>query len=267
MKQLCNLKYKVKNYWEQKACGTEFIAQEKGTIDYFDAIENFRYDIESEIFSFAQFTRFHKKRVLEVGVGAGTDFVQWARAGALCYGIDLTNEAIVHAQNRLVFEGLQAQDLQVADAECLPHPDNFFDLAYSWGVIHHSPDTKKCLAELVRVTKPGGIIKIMIYNRRSLFALYRYLQCALFKGKPFQTFKTVLFNHQESPGTKAYTFREVHELLKKQPVALVKMSAPATNHDLLYYRGAFWQKCARILASLWGWKTCGWYLMIEIKKV
>lgn len=267
MKTNQELKNNVKKYWEENACGTEFINKEKGSCEYFQAIEDFRYDIESEIFSFAQFTRFHKKKILEVGVGAGTDFLQWARAGAFCYGVDLTHEAIVHAQNRLALEGLQAKDIQVADAEHLPHTDNFFDLAYSWGVIHHSPDTEKCLSELIRVTKPGGIIKIMIYNRRSLFALYRYLQCALFKGKPFQTFKTVLFNHQESPGTKAYTFKEARSMLKGRPVIIAHMSAPATSHDLLYYKGNFWQKCARMLASLWGWQTCGWYLMIEMKKI
>src|SRR3989338_6187058 len=151
------LKNDVKKYWNQASCGTEFISQKKYSKEYFNAIETFRYSIKPEIFSFAQFTRFHGKKILEVGVGAGTDFTQWVRAGAHAYGIDLTEEAIRNVSHRLALEGLQAKELQIADAEKLPYPDNFFDLTYSWGVIHHSPDTKQCLKELVRVTKPNGI--------------------------------------------------------------------------------------------------------------
>jgi len=260
------LKHKVKKYWNQAPCGTEFIEEERLSHQYFDAIEDFRYTIEPEIFSFAQFTRFRNKKVLEIGVGAGTDFVQWTRAGALAHGIDLTEEAISHVKYRLSLEGLQATDLRVADAEKLPYDDCSFDLAYSWGVIHHSPNTIKCLDEIVRVTKPGGTIKVMIYNRHSLFALYRYLQCGLFNGKPFTSFKKILFNHQESLGTKAYTFKEARRVIKKLPVTITKMSAPATGHDLLYYKSKPVRWLAKCLASLWGWQRCGWFLMIELKK-
>lgn len=246
------LKNEVRTYWNQASCGTEFIEQTKYSREYFHDIENFRFTIEPEIFSFAQFTRFHNKKVLEVGVGAGTDFIQWARAGAYAYGIDLTQEAVDNTQRRLAQEGLRAYDLQVADAEYIPYPDNTFDLVYSWGVIHHSPDTQRCLQEIVRVTKPGGTIKIMIYNRYSLFALYRYLICALFKGKPFQTLSTVLFNHQESMGTKAFSRNEVLAMIAKLPVAIHTLEARVTNHDLLYYKGSFAKFLAYCAACIGG---------------
>lgn len=260
------LKTKVKNYWNVATCGTEFINQKKFSRDYFQAIEDFRYSIEPEIFAFAQFTRFHGKKVLEVGVGAGSDFLQWARAGAQCYGIDLTEEAVAHVNHRLMLYGLKAAEVRVGDAEQLPYEDNSFDLVYSWGVIHHSPDTLKSLSEIVRVTKPGGKIKVMIYNRNSLFAFYRYLQFALFKGKPLKSFKKVLFNHQESPGTKAFTFREAKQMIKTLPVTLTQIKAPATSHDLLYYKAKPFQWVAHIFASLFGWNRVGWFMMIELDK-
>lgn len=260
------LKEQVHQYWNQASCGTEFIHQPKFSKDYFEEIEAFRYRIEPEIFSFAQFTRFHGKKMLEVGVGAGTDFLQWVRTGAIAHGIDLTSEAIKNVEQRLELYNLKATDLRVADAENLPYPDNHFDLVYSWGVIHHSPDTPKCLAEIVRVTKPGGTIKIMIYNRRSLFALYRYLCCAVLKGNPFKSFASVLFDHQESPGTKAYSFKETRNMIAKHPVTLVSLQAPATAHDLLYYRGKVAQALAYLAACLWGWNSVGWFMTIELKK-
>mgnify|MGYP006288299867 CR=1 FL=1 len=96
------LKEEVKQHWNKASCGTEFINEEKFSKNYFDSIENFRYKIEPEIFSFAQFSRFHNKKVLEVGVGAGTDFLQWVRSGAIAYGIDLTNEAIENVKTEPV---------------------------------------------------------------------------------------------------------------------------------------------------------------------
>lgn len=261
-----DLKKQVHDYWNVASCGTEFIKKEKFTRDYFQAIEAFRYAIEPEIFSFAQFTRYRGKKVLEVGIGAGTDFIQWLRSGASAYGIDLTQEALDNVQQRCLQEHLSAQELTVGDAEHIAYPDATFDLAYSWGVIHHSPDTQKALTELVRVTKPGGTIKYMIYNRHSLFACYMWLRFALLKGKPFQTISTILAKHQESPGTKAYTFKEAANMFQDLPVTLVHMHAPATAHDLLYYKRKTTQRIAHFFACLGGWTRVGWFLMIELKK-
>jgi len=124
--------------------------------EYFEEIERRRYDPvvgEPEIFSFAQFTRYSGKKILEVGVGAGTDFIQWVRAGAVAYGIDLTEKAIEHVRRRLEVYNLHAADIRVGDAENLPYEDNTFDLVYSFGVIHHSPDTERALSEIITLQR------------------------------------------------------------------------------------------------------------------
>lgn len=260
------LKESVRTYWNKASCGTEYIQEEKFSSTYFEAIEQWRYAIEPEIFAFAQFSRFHGKKVLEVGVGAGTDFMQWVRSGAVAYGIDLTQEAIDHVVARLALYNLHAQEVKVADAEQLPYEDNFFDLVYSWGVIHHSPDMEQCLKEIIRVTKSGGIIKIMVYNRHSLFALYRYLLCGLFKGKPFTRWDHILFNHQESIGTKAYTITEMKLILSQHAVRIKQIKATVTNHDLLYYKGRIARFCAYVAACLLGWNRVGWFMTIELEK-
>jgi 2-polyprenyl-3-methyl-5-hydroxy-6-metoxy-1,4-benzoquinol methylase len=72
----------------------------------------------------------------EVGVGAGTDHLQWARAGALCHGVDLTDAAIETTRARLAHYGFTSE-LRRVDAETLPFPDDTFDVVWSWGVIHH----------------------------------------------------------------------------------------------------------------------------------
>ena len=260
------LKERVRQYWNQASCGTEFIESPKFSQAYFEDIENFRYTTEPEIFAFAQFSRFHNKKVLEVGVGAGTDFMQWVRSGALAHGVDISEEAIENVKHRLALSELHATEIKVADAESLPYKENSFDLVYSWGVIHHSPDTIKCLQEIIRVCKPGGTIKIMIYNRSSLFAFYRYLLAALLKGKPFRKIKSVLYHHQESPGTKAYTFKEVRKILASLPVKIVEHKATVTKHDLLYYKSKPLQFFAYAAACLFGWNRVGWFMTLELEK-
>lgn len=259
------LKVEVTKYWNRASCGTENLQEKKFSKEYFEKIESHRYAVEPEIFSFAQFTRFAQSKVLEVGIGAGTDFLQWVRAGAYAHGIDLTQESIDNVQHRLNLYGLKA-DVRIGDAENLPYESNSFDLVYSWGVIHHSPNTQKCLEEIVRVAKPGALIKIMIYNRHSLVVFFRYLKTALLKGRPFRSFSDVLFYDVESLGTKGFTFRETQAMLKKLPVKIDSLKATATSHDLLKVKSKFARFFAYLAAALFGWNRVGFYMTMELSK-
>jgi SAM-dependent methyltransferase len=260
------LKSAVIAYWNEEACGTNAATSTKFTREYFDEIEEYRYTVEPEIFSFAQFPRFRDQRVLEVGIGAGTDFLQWVRSGARAYGVDITEESVRHVQHRLEQYGLFAEEIRVADAENLPYADGFFDLVYSFGVIHHSPNTIKALEEIIRCTRPGGLIKIMVYNHRSLNALYLYLRHGLFSGKPFRSFADVIYHHMESPGTKAFTIGEIKSILSKYPVRITRIGATATSYDLRWNKSWLQRGLAYILACTVGYHRCGWFLTFEVTK-
>ena len=260
------IKAQVRAFWNKQACGTRSALSTKYSRQYFDEIEDFRYSVEPEVFSFAQFTRFRGQKVLEVGVGAGTDFIQWVRAGAKSYGVDLTEEAVEHVGNRLRVYGLSAEEVRVADAEDLPYTDNTFDLVYSWGVIHHTPDTIKALEEIIRVTRIGGIIKVMVYNRRSLNAFYQYLRFGLLGGKPFKSISWVLYHNMESIGTKAFTIREMKSILADCPVHIRNISAKVTKYDLLWDRSVLFRFISYVLACLFGFRKIGWFMTIELEK-
>ena len=190
------LKEQVREFWDRQSCGTENTVADKFSRDYFEQLEAHRYFDQPFIHSFAQFTRYRDKRVLEVGFGPGTDFVQWLRAGAKASGIDLTEEALDHLRHRISIYNLpEPESIRVADAEHLPFESNTFDLGYSFGVLHHSPDTEKAIAELVRVIKPGGELKIMLYNRRCIYAVGQWFKHALLRGKPWKSLAWVLWHH------------------------------------------------------------------------
>jgi ubiquinone/menaquinone biosynthesis C-methylase UbiE len=260
------LKQTVHEFWTEHACGTEWTDSEKFSRAYFDEIEEARYRIEPEIHAFAQFTRAREKKVLEVGVGASTDFLQWVRAGAQAHGIDLTQEAIDHARQRLAVYGLEAADLRPADCEALPFDDDSFDLVYSWGVIHHTPDTFKALREIARVTRPGGRAKVMVYNRRSLWVLAVWVRHALLTGRPWKSRRWVMHNKMESLGTKSYTREEIREALAGLPVGDAKVETIVTYYDRLEAYSPWLQRAASLLLRVLGPRDRGYFLTIEFTK-
>ncbi len=260
------LKSEVRDYWDSEACGTWFTDKEKYTKEYFEEIEKARYEVSPEILPFAQFDNFKGKKLLEVGVGAGTDFLQWVRGGTKAYGLDLTQEAIDHVQHRLDVYGLEAEQLNVGDSENLPFDDNFFDVVYSWGVIHHTPNTERALNEIIRVLKRGGVAKIMIYHRHSLLVYLFWLKHALLKGKPWRSFSYVLWHYMESIGTKAYTIPELKKMLSQDNVEIIEIKPVLTYYDKMLRFNKFYQSIAKILAKLLGGDRAGWFLTFQFRK-
>jgi SAM-dependent methyltransferase len=204
----------VRAFWEGTPCGTGGAIVGDAvplTRAWFERVEEHRYALEPFIHGIAQFTRHRGKDLLEIGVGAGTDHLQWARAGAHCHGVDLTQAAIETTRAHLALYGLSSQ-LQRLSAESLPFPDQSFDLVYSWGVIHHAERPAAIVAEIRRVLRPGGRFIGMLYARHSLVALRFWLRNALLAGRPWRSLADVVWHHMESIGTKAYTCSEVREL-------------------------------------------------------
>lgn len=262
------LKAEVKAYWNRASCETDQASSQKFSREYFEEIERFRYTTQPFIHSFAQFTRYHGKRVLEVGFGAGTDFIQWLRAGAIASGIDLTEEALTNLTRRIeVYDLLKPESIQVGDAENLPFASNTFDLGYSYGVLHHTPNTEKAVAELVRVVKPGGEIKIMLYNRRSWCALHSWVKFALLKGRPWKSIRWVMWHHQESICTKVYSRGEVRRMLAGLKLTDICIEAVMMNADSVIAKlPAMLRPLARLAYDVAN-SRLGWNLLISARKL
>jgi SAM-dependent methyltransferase len=160
------LKERVRAFWQAHPCGAKFNDAEMGTREFFQRVEAHRYAKEWHIPAAADFASARGLRVLEIGCGLGTDGAQFAAAGADYTGVDLTEAATELARKRFQLFDLRGE-FRVADAENLDFADESFDLIYSHGVLHHTPDTARAVHEIHRVLRPGGRAIVMLYHRDS----------------------------------------------------------------------------------------------------
>lgn len=174
----------------------------------FDAHARARYSLEPYISQFAQFSAARGRSVLEIGVGMGADYLEWLKAGAHAVGVDLSEVSLERARRRCQQAGFDP-DLRSADAEHLPFQDRSFDIVYSYGVMHHSPNTQQCIREAFRVLKPGGEARIMLYAHPSLTGLMLWIRYGLFHG---QSLRRTVYEQLESPGTNTFTRRDVRAM-------------------------------------------------------
>jgi ubiquinone/menaquinone biosynthesis C-methylase UbiE len=260
-----HLKSAVAEFWDAEPCGTRYLQ----AVDNYDAHSVERYRLEPYIHEFAQFSSAKGKRVLEIGVGMGSDYAQWLRAGAYATGVDLSTQSVARATERCLRMGLNP-DLRVADAEKLPFADDSFDIVYSYGVMHHSPNTAACISEAWRVLRPGGTAKIMLYHHPSITGLMLWLRYGVWR---FRSMRKCVYQQLESPGTKTFTksevlalmgqFEHVHIRQVLSPGDLL-VNKPSKKFDGPGYR-AVWKIFPRTIVRALG-RRFGLFLLISAKK-
>lgn len=224
-----SLKSDVGNHWQSEVCGARY--------GEFERISRLRYAAQPYLADFADFQGASGKRVLEIGLGTGADFENWVHANAVPTGVDLTAAAVESTQRRLdcspLPEGAQYH-LGRADAEALPFKDSSFDVVYSFGVLHHTPDTLAAFREALRVLRPGGTFKAMIYHVPSWVGLMIWLRFAFFRFRPVGV-KRAVYENLESPGTKAYTKAEARQLLAEAGASSVSIETRLAPGDLMNF--------------------------------
>ncbi len=236
------------------------------------------------------------KQVLEVGSGAGSHSALFARHGAIMTAIDLTEDRVraTDAKFRLLGDDAARCRALQADAEQLPFADNSFDIVYSNGVLHHSPDPAASIGELHRVLKPGGIAVVMLYCKSSinywltLWFGYGVLCGGLRQGTDRLGARTEWSGAEpppvENPITRCYTAGEIRSLFsgfsemtqRKSDFNIVHLpKLGKLYHRLLTWRGrlhpggllpygAPWPIASK--AELWIGRRLGWAWNIRAVK-
>jgi len=265
-------KQRAVDQWTKNPIGVESTKYPEGTIEFFDEIAKNRYeDYAPWMRDTFKFEQYKDKKVLEVGVGDGIDHLELAKAGAILTGIDITPKSIELTKKNLELHGYKS-NLLIADAENLPFEDDSFDVIYSFGVLHHTPDTQKAVKEIYRVLKPQGKAVVSLYHKNSLFFwLFVFLYDFILKGKFFKmTLKDRISaiekgGEETKPLVKLFSRKQVKYLFRK-----FKRVKIITRHAGLPISG-------RILGKILNIKSIknffeflaqwfGWYFIIEAEK-
>ncbi len=176
-----------------------------------------KYEIEPHIPVFADFPRWKGKKVLEVGGGFCTTALDFALAGAVLTVVDMSPISLKLCRERFIAYNPEFNNtvrFVVGDAEklttILSDDVGTFDLVWSFGVIHHSPEPQKSMNEFAKLVKPGGEVKIMVYALAS-YKLF-WVQNATQQHDMSQA-RTLLGHYSEavpgSPCSHTFTIRQV----------------------------------------------------------
>jgi ubiquinone/menaquinone biosynthesis C-methylase UbiE len=186
-------------------------------------------------------TDLRGKHVLEVGSGAGAHSALFAGRGAEVDSLDISADRVAATARKLDWVVTDGHFALQGDAEYLPFRDDQFDIVYSNGVLHHTPDTERALREVHRVLRPGGLAAVMLYAKHSfkywvnLFLVRGVLEGELFRDRNWLGRVTEWMastpQRVHNPVTKVFTGAEVRGLFGQ--FSSVKIRKNSFNYGMV----------------------------------
>ena len=242
----------VREYWNRHIHDLEITTHPVGTPGFFADLEQYHFEKLHHLPRLIDFDAYRGRQVLDVGCGAGTDLVRFARGGAIVTGVDISASAIELARSNFAQQGLAA-DLRVADGEQLPFDANTFDLVFAHGVVQYTPDSQGLVDECRRVLKPGGDAVFQVYNRISWL-------------NALSTLMKVPLEHEDAPVLRKYSAAEFRRLLRHfREVRIVEERFPVKSRLHGGWKGLLFNTCfvgtfnalPRAVVRRFGWHLLG----------
>ena len=258
-----NAKLEAQKQWNIHPCGmgkhTNGI--EYGSLEFFDAISHSRYEMTDQWMKrIIDFDISKGKRLLEIGHGIGTDLLSFCEGGAEVYGIDFTEEHHRLAKINFALHN-KTGVFKRCDAAEIDFPSNYFDYVYSHGVLHHTPDTVRCISEAFRVLKPGGQFILSLYRTYSAFHIFSVVFVnGVIRGELFRLGYRGLISTVEygadgisiKPLVKTFTKRELKYILSD--FSKVEFKVAHFKREHIPVIGRLIPRCLeRILEPYLGW--------------
>lgn len=209
-------KTSIAKHWTQHAPGLERGIEIKKEInkEFFCEIDNYRKKSEPYIGPLLDQIAKKGGRVIEIGCGMGYDSRELSKNGLKTVSCDLCYDNV--KKTKLGYELLNLKGSCVnLDAENLPFKDSSFDTFYSFGVLHHTPDTKKAINEAYRVLKPNGLCLIMLYHKGYAFFYIMIIKGWFFIKRLFMSETELISKYYDfTPLSKMYSRDEAKRLFK-----------------------------------------------------
>jgi ubiquinone/menaquinone biosynthesis C-methylase UbiE len=258
--------------WTNDPCGAVYSNKyEEGSREFFEATIKNRYEAYAPwLKKIIDNIDVKGKTVLELGCGIGVDLLSFAKNGAKVTGLDLTPKHLELAKQLFITYGQNGEFIE-GDAENLNIPSESIDIVYSFGVLHHTPNIIKAVAEIYRVLKPGGQAIVGLYHKNSwhywvnMVFLLGFFQRKLFK----MSMKDILSSNIEvshsgaRPLVKVYSGSDCRRLFKNY--SSVKLNVDYWTRDQVRFMPYIPQKLFSLLPPFLP-SFLGWYIMVFAKK-
>jgi SAM-dependent methyltransferase len=208
-------------------------------------------------------------RIVEIGCGTGQMSLYLARADRIVIGADLTRESLrlaAEMARRFRLDGVQfvETDLHVPGLRA-----GSFDVVYSSGVLHHTPDPRASFAHIARLARPGGMIVLGLYNAFARIPLRLRRLAARLSGYRLIPFDPVLRERQHEPERRAAWLRDQYQHPEEHHHTLAEVQGWFAENGVDYVRaypsallGADREELFARAADNWrleGWLTqIGW---------
>jgi SAM-dependent methyltransferase len=185
-----------------------------------------------------RYVSLQNQAILDVGCGLGMYMRAFRRFSPFVYGVDIDGEKLVQARRDL-------SNLSLSVAESLPYADGSFDVVLSHEVIEHVTDDRQALVDAVRVLRapdgrgrPGGRLVIFAPNRLYPFETHgAYLAGRYRPGNvPLVNYLPDRWRNQVCPHVKAYTRRDLRQLLDGLPVKVIIHTQIFPGYDKIVRR-------------------------------
>jgi len=175
-------------------------------------------------------------RVVEIGCGTGQMSLYLAHADRVVVGADLTRESLrlgVEAARRFELDQVQFVETD------LHHPGlraGAFDVVYSSGVLHHTPDPSAAFARMVRLARPGGIIVLGVYNAFARIPLRARRFVARMSGYRFIPCDPVLRDRESEPARRKAWVRDQYQHPEEHRHTLAEVQGWFAENGVEYVR-------------------------------
>jgi SAM-dependent methyltransferase len=248
----------VKKFWNDRPCNIRHSEKEIGTKEYFSEVSDKKFKAEPHILPFMEVSKWQGKTVLDAGCGIGSMSREFVRYGANVTAVDISEESVALTVKMAgVFGITDSLSAHTANLETIAddNPDfkDSFDLVWSFGVVHHTPNPERAIEQLYRVCKPGGTIKLMLYSLVSWKALNAIHEEA--RDRPARSEgswnmkdlrETIRINAEAQVGCPVayvYSFDDVKKLLEPRGFKIIQLEKDHIfTWDVEEYKKGNWVK-------------------------
>jgi len=251
---------KVKKYWNSNPCNIKHSDKKFLSKIYFKEVDKKKFFVEPHLKKFANIKNFNNKNILEVGCGIGTMARYFVKKSANYTGIDLSDKSIQITKKSLELFKLKGNILQANCEELSKYFKNGkkFDLIFSFGVIHHTPNISKAISEMRKLMHKNSILKIMIYSKNSYKNFLINENLERFEWK------------DNVPIANTYSIDEIKKLFINFKIIEIKKDH-IFPYQIKYYKKhiykklPWFEKMPKIIFKILE-KNIGWHTLITLKK-